>query len=388
VTPSANIVAFFIRQVPSAKIMRVLHVINSLILAGAEMLVHDLAPRLRARGLEVEVAVLRWLDSPLEAGLPPAGVPVHLLAEAGFYSLRQLRALARRASGFDLVHAHLFPAHMWTAMAGRLARQRPLLVMTEHGTWNRRRAWWFHAMDAWLYSQFDAVVSNSEATETALVNWVKGVRSKSCVIYNGIPLERFQEAQPSPPAELPGERQALRVISAARMEPQKDHATLLRAFARIPPGAELLLAGDGPRRLALESMARELGIAARVHFLGRRADVPQLLKACDVYVQCAHSEGFGIAALEAMAAGLPVIATDIPGLAQVVGPAGLLSPEGDADALARHLSTLLGSAELRQRMAARSRQRAQDFSIEACADAHVKLYQSLARRRAPARPSV
>ncbi|MGH9669124.1 MAG: glycosyltransferase, partial [Terriglobales bacterium] len=130
-------------------------------------------------------------------------------------------------------------------------------------------------------------------------------------------------------------------------------------------------------RPSLEALAASLGIWERVHFLGRRADVPQLLKLADVYVHSSHWEGFGIAAVEAMAAGLPVIASDVPGLSQVVGSAGLLFPRGDADCLAGHISSVLASESLRRQLSQAGRERARSFSIEQSVEAYINLYRSV-----------
>jgi len=109
-------------------------------------------------------------------------------------------------------------------------------------------------------------------------------------------------------------------------------------------------------------------------------DVAQLLKAADLYVQPSRWEGFGIAALEAMASGKAIVASDVPGLAQVVGDAGLLFPAGDAAQLARSISTALDNPDLRQRLAQRAQQRARMFSLDTTLDCYEKLYREVVER--------
>jgi glycosyltransferase involved in cell wall biosynthesis len=193
------------------------------------------------------------------------------------------------------------------------------------------------------------------------------------VIPNGVPLDEFENAEPAALHISPG---AVRVVFVGRFVAQKDHATLLRALGALPE-AHLLLVGDGPLRPQLEHLAQSLGISQRVSFLGWRNDVAALLKASDIYVHSTHSDGFGIAACEAMAAGLPVLASDVPGLADVVAGAGILFPAGDDKALAQHLATLIGSPQLRREMSQASRQRARQFSIEKTVDGCIKLYESV-----------
>lgn len=114
-----------------------------------------------------------------------------------------------------------------------------------------------------------------------------------------------------------------------------------------------------------------------MHFLGRRPNVPELIKAADLYVHCSHTEGFGIAALEAMAAGLPVVATNVPGLAQVVGDAGILVSPDDCAALARAMPSVLESPALRGKLAHAALARARLFGIEDTAEQYLDVYRTV-----------
>lgn len=288
------------------------------------------------------------------------------------YSPRQVRPLARLMRGFDIVHTHLFPAQLWGALGGwRCGRTR--LLTTEHGTPHFRRRFWFRPLDAWMYSRYEMIACISEATAESLTGWCPGTVTKIRVIHNGIPLERFAGASPVRlEKSAPGR---LRLVFVGRMEVQKDHATLLRAVAQVPD-VQLLLVGNGPLRPQLEELAGDLGIAERVIFLGHRADVPEVLKACDVYVHSTNADGFGIAACEAMAAGLPVIASNVPGLAQVVEGAAILFPRGDHEALAAELRLLVASPDRRNQMRAAGLVRAQCFSIEKTVDDYLEMYRA------------
>jgi glycosyltransferase involved in cell wall biosynthesis len=354
--------------------MRILQVIDSLALGGAEVLVKDVAPRLRNRGLDCEVAVLCQLSSPLESALQAAGVPLQTTGVKKLYSPRQVLPLARLMQNYDIVHVHLFPAQLWAVLAQKRTEGRAKLVTTEHNTWNARRRWWLRPFDSWMYPNYERIACNSEATAQELVRWCPGIAGKVQVIPNGIPLETFDTAQP---AELPYVPDCvIRLVFVARFEPQKDHRTVLRALAAVPR-AQLLFVGDGPLRGELQHLARLLGIADRVTFLGRRSDVASILKASDIYVHSTTSDGFGIAACEAMAAGLPVIASNVPGLAQVVEGAGILFPTGDDHALAHEIQSLIASPDRRRQMSEASRQRAQCFSIETTVDGYLELYQEV-----------
>jgi glycosyltransferase involved in cell wall biosynthesis len=355
--------------------MRVLHVINSLPLAGAEILLRDLVPHLRRRDVESSVAVLKWLDSPLERGLQDEGVPFPPTPGYGIYSSRHVARLARLIGGYDLVHAHLFPAQMWVALAAKIAKAPPL-VTSEQSTSNRRRRTWLRPADAWMFSRYAAVVCPSHGVADSLTQWVPRVANKVRIVPNGVDLGRFRDARALSKEELGVPPDAAIAIFVARFDAAKDHATLVQAVAKIPR-THLLLVGDGPLRGRCEQLVTSLHLHDRVHFLGWRTDVASLLKSADVYVHSSHFEGFGIAALEAMAGGLPVIASDVPGLAELVGGAGVLVPSGDSEAFAREISAVTCSPELARSIAERCRQRALGLGIEGTADAFAQMYRAV-----------
>lgn len=354
--------------------MRVLQVIDSLPLAGAEVLVKDMAPRLRKRGIDCDVAVLRKIASPLESELQACGVALHSTNVTHLYSPRQVYRLAKLMQGYDIIHVHLFPAQFWVVLAAKRLRTPIPLVTTEHNTWNARRRWWLRPFDAWMYPHYECVACNSQATAEELVRWCPKIVTRIRTIPNGIPLESFDLAMPAELSPVP--QGALRAVFVGRFERQKDHQTLLRALARVP-NLHLLLVGDGPLRPQLQDQTRSLGIHDRVTFLGKRTDVSSILKASDIYVHSTTSDGFGIAACEAMAAGLPVVASDVPGLAQVIEGAGVRFPTGDDKALAHELLALVSSPERRRQMGKAGQQRARAFNIEATVDSYLELYRQV-----------
>lgn len=352
--------------------MRVLQVIDSLRIGGAEVLVRDLVPRFLRQGIECEVLVLSRSSSALTIALQEAGIRIHDTGDIPLYSLRQISPLATSMRGFSLVHVHLFPAQLWVVLAA--LQSRCPLVTTEHNTWNARRRWWFRPVDAWMYTRYQQIACNSEATAKELARWCPHISDKLRVIPNGVPVEVFANARPADLSKF-GDGM-IKAVFVGRFEPQKDHATLLRALV-LAPRIHLFLLGDGPLRNQLQLLARELGILDRVTFAGFRDDVPRILKACDIYVHATTSDGFGMAACEAMAAGLPVIVSDVPGLAQVVAGAGVVTPVGDHAAMARELNVLAGSVETRAAMSEASRRRARDFSIDKTVDLYIQMYESV-----------
>lgn len=351
--------------------MRVLHVINCLAIGGAEVLIADLIPRLRERGIDACVAVMRRCPTRLEARI--AGIPGALLYTGLTHprSPRQIGRLAQLFQGFDIVHSHLYPTQLWVAIARTLSKHPVKLVTTEHTpNTNRTGKLWSYALDRWMYEQYDAIVCNSDATARAVQAQAPSAALRMKVIANGVDCSRFVDIAHTGSGKTPT------AIFVARFEPPKDHITLLRAM-KLVPRLQLQLVGDGTLRPEMEKFVAVSGLQDRVTFLGWRDDIPALLAAADIYVHTTRSDGFAISMAEAMAAGLPVVASDVPGLSSVLGDAGVLCRAEDAQALAAQLERLGASNELRADLGRRARERARKFSIEATVDAHIALYESL-----------
>jgi glycosyltransferase involved in cell wall biosynthesis len=359
--------------------MRILQVIHNLELAGAEVVVRDLIQGLTRRGIDCELYLLQSTDSAMQRSLSAEGVKIHSPLRTPLYSPRHAIRLAEcfRAGAYDVVHVHLFPAQLWVALAAKLSRLTKPVVVTEHCAYNYRRKRVYRPIDRWIYAQCRSIACVSEGTAKALVEWLPEVAEKVRACPNGIDVNAFAGAPAARKSDLypvPGDCPV--ILSIGRMMRQKDHATVIRAL-RSTERAHLFLVGVGPDMRSHQQLAWELGVVDRVHFLGQRTDVPHLLRAADIFVQSSRFEGFGIAALEAMASDLPVIASRVPGLAELVGDAGLLFETGDDRQLAKHLNMLVNSRDLRMQLAAAGRLRATEFSLEKTLDDHESLYREL-----------
>jgi len=213
--------------------------------------------------------------------------------------------------------------------------------------------------------------------------------AKCPFIPNGIPVEHFAQGQQN--RELLRKQEGIgpddiAYICVGRMTPQKEHALLLRAFAQDlsrDPRAKLLLAGDGELRRSLEAQSESAGVKEKVRFLGVRNDIPELLGAADVFVLSSKYEGHPLCVMEAMAAGLPVIATAVGGLPELVeeGRSGILVPPADAAALGNAMTELLESPDLLRGMGNAASERAKArFDIKVMTEAYGKLYEELCDR--------
>jgi glycosyltransferase involved in cell wall biosynthesis len=312
-------------------------------------------------------------------------VPVRLVPPMplGLSGARAVPGMARmlRRRRPAVFHAHMSSpvAAKYALAAAVLARVPAVLGTVQVGEFEPpdRSTYWqlralAHGVDRYL------AVSRDIAEE--LVGRLDWPAKRIEVVYNAVDLGRFEA--PAPPGmreELGGGEGRPLVLTPARLDEQKGHRVLLEAVARVP-GATFVLAGDGPERPRLEELAERLGVAGRVHFLGHRSDVPQLLAACDVFALPSLYEGSSLAVLEAMAAEIPVVSSAVGGTDELIedGRSGLLVPPGDSAALAAALKRLLGDPELRQTFAARARERVErDLSRQRMARRVTEVYEEL-----------
>jgi glycosyltransferase involved in cell wall biosynthesis len=285
-----------------------------------------------------------------------------------------------RRRSIELVHSHEFAMNAYAGAAARLAGLPT--VATVHGRqWvtDRARRVWSYKLLRRAGMRLVAVSRDLAAFLETRMGLSPGAIE---VVHNGIRLP------PMIPAEkLAGRRAAARrelaippdgplLVAVGNLYPVKDHATLLRAAAS-PPLARVAIAGRGSEEASLKRLAGELGIADRVHLLGLRDDIDRVLLAADVFVQPSRSEGLPLSILEAMGAGLPVVATAVGGIpeAVVAGKTGALVPAGDPAALAEALRCLLERPDRGHALGCAGRTRAaEEFSIAAMVDRYQVLY--------------
>lgn len=362
--------------------MRILHFITSLRTGGAERLVTDLLPRFQDAGHEVSLLLMDGTRTPLYEELERKGIRTDALS-SGWRAMRNPLLLNRlkrylKEHPVDILHTHNTACQLLAAAA---ARHLPAaLVTTEHNTTNRRRDWkGFRPVDRWMYRQYRQIICVGEETRRELLDYLddEGIAAKTQVVPNGIDLSRFRDAVPDPDIlALPGRK----VTMVAAFRPQKDHATLIRAMARLPEDYRLLLAGGAETRddksilLQCREQVSRLGLGNRVHFLGVRNDIPGLLAASDVIVLSTHHEGFGLAAVEAMASGKVLILSDLKVLRNVAGNAGLFFPCGDEEELARLIRQGCEDLPVAETVRKRCRNRAEMYGIGANSQAYLDIY--------------
>ena len=367
----------------------VMHVLHTLGHAGAEVLVRNLAAERSGEFRFIVVA----LDSggPLIDELADLGVASIVLDRRPGIDRSCARRIAElvEAHHVDEVHAHQYTPFFYAALAKRRADDRPALVFTEHGRHypDHRRWKRIIANRLLLTRRADRITAVGEYIKRALVRNEAIPADRIAVIPNGIDaaamVSHDRDGRNRLRSELGVDDGKPLILQVAGFRPVKDHAGALVALRilrsrRCP--AVLAFAGDGPTLEPTRQLAEKMGLTDAVRFLGPRTDVPELWQAADVGLLSSLSEGISVALLEAMAAGRPVVATDVGGNREIVidGETGYLADRRDAGALADGLHRLCDDVDRRRRFGEAGRLRAETlFSQTAMHTAYAGMYHEL-----------
>jgi len=370
-----------------SKRIRVLQLGSPNGLYGAERWILALTRHLHHRRIEPVIGVIK--DSP---GDVPAlceeaarlGMKTHVFESHGRLSrtaVGQLRHFIRD-HGINILHTHGYKTDVIGFLAVRGTKCK--IVSTPHG-WSANagiKVQIYEALDRLVFRFFDAVAPLSSDLYEGLLR-LPGLKRKLRLIRNGVDLSEVDAvAERSPELQAWKSQGSVVVGYIGQLIPRKGLDTLLHAFSNLDiPGKRLCIIGEGPQRLELERLAGRIGEKDRVHFFGFRDDRIALMRCFDVFVLPSRLEGIPRCVLEAMAARVPVIATDIPGCRVLVedNVTGMLFPVDDHIGLATKLRLLLGNDGLRDSMAdAGHRLVRKDYSAETMAERYTELYVELA----------
>lgn len=356
--------------------MKILRVINSLGVGGAERSIVNNVPIHIANGLEMDVLLLDGRPSFFLDELQKRNVKVTWLGRGiNLYNPLLVFKLLSIFKRYDLVHVHLFPALYWVAFAKLLSRSRTKLIYTEHTTHNRRRdKLAFKWLDRLVYSQYAAIIAISDATKLAL-DQQTGAPGKSLVIPNGVQIAELRASSAALPEGWEDRIRGKKVlVQVAGFRPEKDQDTTIRALATLPADYVVIFVGDGERRTACEALAVELGVDNRVFFAGVQSDVAPFINRADLVVMSSHWEGFGRTAVEGMALGKPVVASNVSGLSAIVRGAGRLFEAGDDKALSARVQELMESPAAYAEASAKSRARADEYDVRYMIEGYERVY--------------
>lgn len=365
---------------------RVAHLIYSPALGGSEMIAAEVAGRLDRARFDPLVLFMFDVPGPLPALLAARGVPSAHLRCTRFRRLLwvPLAVRALRRLRVDVLHVHHVP--LWDRIERAAARAGIPVVLTEHARHSisksphLRQAARRAADEAGAFTVVSADLAEWFASELGIA------RERLTVVPNGVDTERFVPGG--------GDRALLRtvarradgpvLVAVGRLAEAKDHATLLRALARLRlrgVAASLVIIGEGDQRPALERQVAELGLGDHVVLAGTRTDTERLVPGADAFVLSSQREGLPMVLLEALASGVPVVSTNVGGIGEVVttGRDGLLVPARDADALAGALHAVLTEPALAARLRHEARRTAEErFALRNTVARYEAIYERLA----------
>lgn len=311
--------------------MKILQVIGSLDMGGAEKLIVDLVPLLNNSNQQCDVLLFNGKKTPLYNRLKEtSNVKLDSLGKS-FYNPFFVLKLMKYFKKYDIIHVHLFPAQYYVVFAKILSFSKIPIIFTEHSTSNRRlNKKMLIPIERIIYSSYQKIICISNEVKLALIEKLPFISiDKYEVITNGINLKIIEQSNIYKRSQFNYLETDIILVMVAAFRHEKDHKTVFKALYKLPNKYKLILIGDGKDKERAKSEINDVGVKNRVTLLGNRSDVYSILKMCDIAILSSHWEGFGLAAAESMACGIPTIASNVNGLAQVVKDGGILFEKGN-----------------------------------------------------------
>lgn len=356
--------------------MRILHVITSLYTGGAEHLLVDLLPLLTDGGKnQVGLLLMNGVDTPFKRMIEQKGIKVYYLSNTNdVYNPLNILRMRKYLKDYDIIHTHNTACQLYVPLARILGSGNAMLATTEHSSSNRRRSIkCLKPIDRWMYNRYSAIVCIADMARRNLEEYI-GKRDGIHTISNGVDTKRFIR----PVKDISGQKKfVITMVAAIRAE--KDHETLIKSMTHLPDNYRLQIVGDGERenRDRVFSLCSNLGLDNRVTFMGVRQDIPGILEQSDIIVLSSHWEGLSLSSIEGMASGRPFIASDVDGLREMVGGAGVLFKHGDDKDLAEKIMWLCEHPDEYRQVALRCQEKAKQYDISIMASKYLELYEKL-----------
>lgn len=347
--------------------MKVLHaIVDMSINGGAQRLVKDLITHsLHDASIEQSLCVLSDNKEPSYIpDLIKLGVKVYQYTRRDFIRFRAL------SKNYDVLHAHLFPALYMGALSPFKKK-----IYTEHNTYNNRRKYTsLSHVERHVYHAYDCIGAITPEVKASLIDWLPfNSASHIEVIYNGVDIYGFSGKQH--PSRYRPTAKCCHIGMVGSLTEKKDQETIIKSLSTLPSHYHLSLVGEGPKRPMLKQLAVELNVDDRVHFVGVITDVNIFLHSLDLYVQSSKWEGFGLAAVEAMASKKVVFCSDVAGLNNLSEDKALLFKQGDSHELKEKIKAL-SEDQYKSRMLKISENTARKFTIESTYQGYKRLYLS------------
>ncbi|MCC9043604.1 glycosyltransferase [Myroides sp. M-43] len=356
---------------------KVLQVIDSLHLGGAERLLVEVVPILVNKGFEVDVVLLNGENTSFYEDLNDSKCCNIISLGRGYYNIGYFYKLYKLIQNYDVIHVHLFPAQYYVSILKMLSLFDKKTIFTEHSTSNRRlQSSFFRKLEKLIYRNYNTIICITEKVKDSLLSFNVVRHNKIEVIENGVNISKVASSIEADRTEFSYLGSDILLIMVAGFRREKDQDTVIRSLSKLPNNYKLLLVGDGERKEILIRLVDELGLNERVSFLGVRNDVYSLVKMCNIAILSSHWEGFGLVAVEAMACGIPVIASNVDGLAQVVEGGGMLFEKGDINDLVSKVISL-ENEELYDQVNNSCLEKAKNYDINNMVDKLLSIYKEI-----------
>lgn len=363
------------------KKFKVLEVINSLKIGGAEILLSNFVIEAKKNNQHtVDVCTLYAAnDANNIEEIKKKNVGIWSLDLKNKYTLSSVGKIKKiiEREKYDIVHVHLFPASAVVALSSLFLPNHIRYILTEHSTFNRRRSIKiFKILDNFIYRRYLKIICISKSVQNSLTKWAPKVKKKIEIIPNGIPLDSIYNDNPS--------IKKYDVLFVGRLIQQKGIDFLLEAVSILQKKykkiIQVAIVGDGPLKKELIKMCEELKIKDSVEFLGFQRNVDQIMRSSRVLVLPSRCEGFGLVLLEAMKNKLPIVATNVGGIPEIItnGHEGILVPKENPEILAHSINRILENSQLRSQLIQNAYKKVQDqYSIEKYAHNMFNLYSKM-----------
>ena len=365
--------------------MKILQVINSLGTGGAEKLLLETIPMYNAMGIQVDVLLLWDNDHPFAKELRKTNsCKIFILNESDnlkdIYKFSNIGKIRGILKNYDIAHVHLFPAQYFVSIANLGLTKK--LIFTEHSTSNKRiQSKFFSFFDKFIYRAYKKIVSISDDVTSVLKSHISNRMDDIIKIENGVNLGKIHLSKVYCKSDIDIQlvENDILICQVSAFRLGKDQLTLVRALQYLPENYKLILVGDGDQ-LEIEkvkNLIEKLELSSRVKFLGNRMDIGSIVKSVDYNVLSSQWEGLSLSSIEGMASGKPFIASDVPGLRDIVKEAGVLFPLGDAEAFARIILHLQNDESFYDTVVKQCIERAENYNITNMVQKHIDLYKEV-----------
>lgn len=356
--------------------MKILHLTNGISEGGVESYLLQLLPSF-GENVSCDLFVVDNKKIEMLEKFSEKGVNVLINERESIYNPLVVFDIISIAKNYDVIHSHLFPTQYYVAMAKFLlsfTSPNIKFVTTEHCTTNKRRRSKFWLLEKIIYSAYDKIVCVSQASADSLSKWIGNKDKKIITIHNGIEIGTVDNIRPIERTMFGIPDNSILLCMTARFFDQKDQPTLIKAMQYLPSHVYLCLIGSGEAQDNCQILSKELGVDARVIFLGRRSDVPAIIQSADICVLSTHYEGLPVSILEYFAAGKPVVATDVDGVRELIGDISLLSYPENAEDLSRKILNLINDPDKANIISQNNKNKMKYFSLENMTRKYLDIY--------------